>query len=197
MVMCRSCSQGPQMAGPQKQERWGQRKGRLNEMRAFLRTLRCEFWMLKKKKRMEYLAICVITLTMQEFSAYKKHDTAQAGHGVGGVGGGTLSNSYVMGIFLPVAGTFLSRPDVPTRLTQPAMDAGGFLNSWRSEVSELAWLPPGSAALCTAIYISFLSTFYCRKDSDILKITKHRKTPPEFTVQLQQSSDTYPAHYRV
>ena len=44
--------------------------------------------MLKKKKktRMEYLAICVITLTMQEFSAYKKHDTAQAGPRGWGVG---------------------------------------------------------------------------------------------------------------
>ena len=44
---------------------------------------------------MEHLAICVITLTTQEFSAYKKHDTAQAGPG------GTSSNSYVTGIFLP------------------------------------------------------------------------------------------------
>ena len=95
----------------------------------FFKNIKMRILDVKEKKRMEYLAICVITLTMQEFSAYKKHDTAQAGPGVGGVGGGTLSNSYVMGIFLPVAGTFLSRPDVPTRLTQPAMDAGGFLNS--------------------------------------------------------------------
>lgn len=125
--------------------------------------------MLKKKKKMEHLAICVITLTTQEFSAYKKHDTAQAGPG------GTPSNSYVIGIFLPVAGTMLSRPDVPTQLTQRAVDAGGFLNSAHQSRPDRT---PGPAALCIAIYISFLSTFYCRKDSDILKITKNRKTCP-------------------
>lgn len=73
---------------------------------------------------MEYLAICVITLTMQEVSAYKKHDTAQAGPRGWGVGWGDLIQLLRDGHLLPEAGTFLSRPDVPTRLTQPVLDTG-------------------------------------------------------------------------
>ena len=72
MVMCRSCSRGPWMAGPQKQE--VRAEERLAEWNAcFFKNMKMRILDVKeKKKRMEYLAICVITLTMQEFSAYKK-----------------------------------------------------------------------------------------------------------------------------
>ena len=51
-----------------------------------------------------------------------------------------------------VAGTFLSRPDVPTQLTQPAVDAGGFLNSAHQSRPDHPLVLPLSALLFTFLF---------------------------------------------
>lgn len=131
---------------------------------------------------MEYLAICVITLTMQEFSAYKKtrHHSSWS-RGWGGWWGDLIQllrdgHLSACGWYIPLQTrcphsantTCHGRRGIPEFLTLRSIRVG----------LTAPWF-------CRSLhcYLHFFSVnVYCRKDSDILKIAKNRKTRPLYSL---------------